>query len=84
MEQQLSELAGRPLRLRVEVREDFVPPPDAISHAPARSAAPPAPLSGDAALAELQNDPHIRRALDIFEAEIVGYQPAVAPKPQLH
>ena len=59
----LTELAGQPLTLKLEKRA-----PVAVS-AVARVAAKPEPAADP--MAEFKNDPLIRKALDVFKAEIL-------------
>jgi len=85
-ESKLSEILGRRINLRMEVSdhiaepviEDIVPPPEepkpAAAPAPA-AAKPPAPATVEEAKpvdvsADFQNDPLIKKALEIFRSEI--------------
>ena len=72
LEDSLARNAGRPVRLKMEMRDDVPESPAADS-----SAGPSTTESADP-LERFRNDPLIRQALDIFEAEIVSAQPAPA------
>jgi DNA polymerase-3 subunit gamma/tau len=84
LEESLAKNAGRPIRLKMEVRAD-VPEADLPAMKPAASfaaaAAPggaPAAVDSSDPLERFRNDPLIRQALEIFDAEIVSLQPAPA------
>lgn len=62
LEEVLSRLLGRPLRLRCQVREGLAVPES-------RPESKRAPVASDP-VEEFKNDPLIRRALEIFKAEI--------------
>ena len=85
LEESLAKNAGRPIRLKLEVRDDV---PESTTLAPATPAAtavvvaspeknPPAAEATDP-LDRFRNDPLIRKALDIFDAEIISFHPAPA------
>ena len=64
LEEIVSQIAGRRLAIKCVKREGLVVQPVAI---PAQAAAEPSDP-----MAEFKNDPVIRRALEVFKAEIVG------------
>ena len=86
LEESLAKNAGRPVRLKLEVRDDV---PEATLLASAASVPtaptvvppdknPPAIAESTDPLDRFRNDPLIRQALDIFDAEIVSFHPAPA------
>ena len=88
LEESLAKNIGRQIRLKMEVRDDV---PEATTPAPAAILTPanPAPAVRPAgasapavetsdALERFRNDPLIRQALEIFDAEIISAQPAPA------
>ena len=86
LEESLAKNAGRPIRLKMEVRDDVPestmlapaePAPVAALIAPPENKAPAASATTDP-LDRFRNDPLIRQALDIFDAEIVSFHPAPA------
>ena len=85
LEESLARNAGRPIRLKMEIRDDVPesttqPPAPAFASTPAGPAGPAATAAVESSdpLERFRNDPLIRQALDIFEAEIVSFQPAPA------
>ena len=85
LEESLAKNAGRAIRLKMEVRDD-VPEAAALPTTPAVTLSVAAPAAAAPALAvessdpleRFRNDPLIRQALDIFDAEIISIQPAPA------
>ena len=86
LEESLAKNAGWPVRLKLEVRDDV---PEATLLASAASVPtaptvvppdknPPAIAESTDPLDRFRNDPLIRQALDIFDAEIVSFHPAPA------
>lgn len=69
LEELVSTLAGRPLTLKYEAREGLVVTPPVL---PERTEAPPPADPKEKADADFKNDPLIKKALEIFEAEIIS------------
>ncbi len=85
LEDSLARNAGRPIRLKLEVRDDVPETTTLAPAAPVATAAAVAPQLENPPAAEatdplerFRNDPLIRQALDIFDAEIVSFHPAPA------
>ncbi len=78
LEEALARHAGRKLKLKFELRDDITlaPPVPAVPAEPSAAPRPePVPEAVDP-MAAFRNDPQIRQALEIFDAEIISVQPA--------